>query len=75
MEEKHIDETLDNAKVNTPVFDLAVQVIALATFAILIIVDRGLGLMKTPIPDIWYGIIGAFGVVGKSAFYAMIKRK
>ena len=57
-------EELDNKEVHTGTFDLFLQTLAILIFISLLIADKGMGLMKSPIPDIWYGTLGALGVGG-----------
>ena len=73
MSEK--EEEIDDKRVSTSTFDLTLQVLAIATFFILLVVDKGLDLMAKPINDIWYGIIGGFGVGGIDLIKAILRRR
>lgn len=74
MKENH-EEEINNSKVQTSLFDLSVQVLAIIVFLALLVFDKGLGLMKTPLNDIWYGIIGGFGVGGIDLLKAILRRR
>lgn len=75
MEEKNDKEELNDRKVQTSIFDLSIQVLAIALFLALLVFDKGLGLMKSPLSDIWYGIIGGFGVGGIDLLKAILRRR
>ena len=68
-------EEIDDNRVNTSTFDLALQVLAIVTFFTLLIVDKGYDLMAKPINDIWYGIIGGFGIGGIDLIKAILRRR
>ena len=65
-------EELKHEEVKNSTFDLVVQSIAIILFIGLIIADKGLGMMKQPIPPLWYGIIGGFGVGGRELIVSVI---
>jgi len=69
-----MSEELDHEKVHTHTYDLVIQTLAIVIFIGLLVVDKGMGLMKTPIPDLWYGIIGAFGIGGVDLLKTVIKK-
>jgi len=72
IEQTHKDMTLDNKKVNTPLFDLIVQVVILVVTILLLVVDRGLGLMKYQIPDLWYGVLIGFIMLGRNGIQTIV---
>ena len=69
------EEEIDDRKVNTSAFDLALQVLAIITFFVLLVIDKGFNLMAKPINDIWYGIIGGFGVGGIDLIKAILRKR
>ena len=69
------EKEIDDKHVSTSTFDLSLQVLAIATFFALLVVDKGLDLMAKPINDIWYGIIGGFGVGGIDLIKAILRRR
>ncbi len=69
------EKEIDDRHVSTSTFDLTLQVLAIATFFTLLVVDKGLDLMAKPISDIWYGIIGGFGVGGIDLIKAILRRR
>ena len=69
-----MNDELEHKKVQTKTYDLVIQTIAILLFIGLLVIDKGMGLMKTPIPDLWYGVIGAFGIGGVDLLKTMLKR-
>ena len=58
MDKKELEEVKE-------LFNLSVQVLAIIAVLVLLVVDKGMGKMAQPIPDLWYGLLFGFGVAGK----------
>ena len=67
-------EELNHKADEQSIFGLVIQSIAIILFIALLIADKGMGIMKTPIPDLWYGTIGAFGIGGIDFLKSLIKK-
>lgn len=54
--------------------DTYIQIFVLIFGAIVFILDKGLGLLNEHIPDVYYAVMGGFGMVGKRIIAVLEKK-
>ena len=65
---------INNERLKESTFSVVLQSLAVIIFIVLLIVDKGLDLMAKPIPDLWYGVIGAFGIGGIDLIKSLVNK-